>query len=664
MNKNILFPDFNAVIDFKQINPEQIEQARERTIASSEGIVKEIIQVTDGDHTLDNTLKRFDDLSNEVEKVHASLFLMAYVHPEADIREESLESIKALNRLETRIKMNVDLYQAMKTYSDSVETEALGEAHQKFLRDTLRNFEQNGLGLPEEKREQIKKLQDEIADLGLQFESNISNYQDALYLEEKEMEGLPEDYKKARKIEENKYKIDLTYPSYFPFMKYARSGRARKALSKKFKNIAADKNLPVLLQLLKKRKQLAHLLGYETYAAYKLENRMAKDPATVWDFEQTLREKVKNKAQNDYQKLLDKKKQKGDANAQKIHSWESTYYTTLMLKEDYYVDDEAIKPYFELNRILEGLFTVAGQLFGIEFREVDNPSVWHEDVRLFEVYAQNALTGRFYLDLFPRDNKFNHAACFTIIPGKETEQGYQKPTASLVTNFPKPSGDTPSLLPHSEVVTLFHEFGHLMHDLLTKAPLSAQSGTSTKRDFVEVPSQLFEHWAWEYESLKQFAKHYQTGEILPETQHQKMVEAKNVGSGLFILQQIFYAMLDMTFHDRYDPDNDPRTTTEIVKELQNKITLFEYMADTHFEAAFGHLYGYAAGYYGYKWAKVYAEDMYSRFKDQGPMNPKLGKELKEKVLEKGASREENHIIRDFLQREPGYEAFLESIGVR
>jgi len=664
MNKNILFPDFNAAIDFKQINPEQIKQARERAIASAERIVKEITQVKDGDHTLDNTLKRFDDLSNEVEKIHASLFLMAYVHPEAGIREESLESIKALSRLENRIKMNVDLYRAMEAYSGSAEIKDLGEAHQKFLRDTLRTFEQNGLGLPEEKREQIQKLQDEMADLGLQFESNISNHQDVLYLEEKEMEGLPEDYKKARKIGENKYKIDLTYPSYFPFMKYARSDRARKALSKKFKNIAADKNLPVLLQLLEKRKQLAQLLGYETFAAYKLENRMAKDPATVWDFEQTLREKVKNKAQNDYQKLLNKKKQKGGANAQKVHSWESTYYTTLMLKEDYYVDDEAIKPYFELNRVLDGLFAVAGQLFGIEFKEVDNPPVWHEDVRLFEVYAQNTLTGRFYLDLFPRDNKFNHAACFTIMPGKETAQGYQKPTASLVTNFPRPSGDTPSLLPHSDVVTLFHEFGHLMHDLLTKAPLSAQSGTSTKRDFVEVPSQLFEHWAWEYDSLKLFAKHYQTGETLPETQHQKMVDAKNVGSGLFILQQIFYATLDMTFHDHYDPDNDPRTTTEIVKELQNKITLFEYMEDTHFEAAFGHLYGYAAGYYGYKWAKVYAEDMYSRFKDQGPLNPKMGKELKQKVLEKGASREENDLIRDFLQREPGYDAFLESIGVR
>ena len=664
MKTNVLFPEFNESIDFNNLTAGQIKEAKDETISYVEKIIREITGDKKEQRTYHNTLRRFDDLINELERVHSSIFLMAYVHPGAEIREESLNSIKELSRLENRIKMDVELYLAIKDYSQTEEATRLEEAAKKFLDDTIRDFEQNGLGLPEEKRTEIKKIQDEISELGIQFESNITAYQDSLIVGEKEMEGLPEDYKQARKTEDGNYKIDLTYPSYFPFMKYSESDRARKELSGRFKNIASDKNLEVLINLLKKRKKLSRLLGYGSYAAYILENRMAENPSAVWDFEQTLRDKVYDKAREDYEKLLDKKKQKTEGNPQKIEPWEATYYKTLLLREDYQLDDEQVKRYFELDRVIRGLFEVAGKLFGLEFKEVENPSVWHEDVRLFEVYSEGQLRGRFYMDLFPRDNKFNHAACFTIIPGKETEKGYQKPTATLVTNFPRPTKESPALLPHSDVVTLFHEFGHLMHDLLTKAPLSAQSGTSTKRDFVEVPSQLFEHWAWEYESLNKFAQHDQTGEKLPKALHQKMLDTKNVDSGLFVLQQIFYAMLDMTFHDRYDPDNDSRSTTEVVKELQNNITLFDYMEDTHFEAGFGHLYGYAAGYYGYMWAKVYAEDMFSLFRKSGNFNARLGEKLKKEVLERGASREESRIVREFLGRKPGYDAFLESIGMK
>ncbi len=664
MKTNVLFPEFNESIDFNNLTAGQIKEAKDETISYVEKIIREITDDKKEQRTYHNTLRRFDDLINELERVHSAIFLMAYVHPGAEIREESLNSIKELSRLENRIKMDVELYQAIKDYSQTEEATRLEEAAKKFLDDTIRDFEQNGLGLPEEKRKEIKKIQDEISELGIQFESNITAHQDSLIVGEKEMEGLPEDYKQARKTEDGNYKIDLTYPSYFPFMKYSGSDRARKELSGRFKNIASDKNLEVLINLLKKRKKLSRLLGYGSYAAYILENRMAENPSAVWDFEQTLRDKVYEKAREDYEKLLDKKKQKTEGNPQKIEPWEATYYKTLLLREDYQLDDEQVKRYFELDRVIRGLFEVAGKLFGLEFKEVENPSVWHEDVRSFEVYSEGQLRGRFYMDLFPRENKFNHAACFTIIPGKETEKGYQKPTATLVTNFPRPTKESPALLPHSDVVTLFHEFGHLMHDLLTKAPLSAQSGTSTKRDFVEVPSQLFEHWAWEYESLNKFAQHDQTGEKLPKALHQKMLDTKNVDSGLFVLQQIFYAMLDMTFHDRYDPDNDSRSTTEVVKELQNNITLFDYMEDTHFEAGFGHLYGYAAGYYGYMWAKVYAEDMFSLFRKSGNFNARLGEKLKKEVLERGASREESRIVREFLGRKPGYDAFLESIGMK
>jgi len=662
MNQNALFPDFNEAIDFQDLSSTDIQEAAQSIMNKANKILDEIVSLPDDRRTSDNTLRRFDDLHNEIEKVHSSIFLMAYVHPDADIRAQSLESIKELSKFENRLNMNVELYRAIKAYADAVDESTLGTAESKLLKDVIREFEQNGLGLPEQEREKIRKIQDDISDLGIQFESNISSYQDSMILGEQDMKGLPDDYKQARRTSDGKYKIDLTYPSFFPFMKYAESDDARKELSYRFKNIAADKNLEVLARLLEKRKELARRLGYESFAAYQLENRMAEKPSLVWEFEETLRRKVEEKARKDYQLLLDKKKQYVDG-AQKVHSWENSYYRTLLLKQEYHVDDEQVKQYFELDRVIKGLFEVAGQLFGVEFREVEAPRVWHSEVRMFEVYTPAELIGRFYLDLFPRENKFNHAACFTMIPGKHTPAGYQKPQASLVTNFPRPTGDSPSLLTHSDVVTLFHEFGHLMHDLLTRAPFSTQAGTSTKRDFVEVPSQLFEHWAWEYESIRKFAVHYQTGEVLPRELHQKMIDARNLGSGLFTLQQIFYGMLDMTFHDRYDPQQSTRSTTDVVRELQNDVTLFEFMENTHFEAGFGHLYGYAAGYYGYLWSRVYAEDMFSVFKEQGAMSSKAGQKLKEEVLEKGASVEEKKIVQDFLGREARYEAFLESIGV-
>lgn len=662
MNQNVLFPEFNAAVDFQNLSAEDINKAAQSVMGRAEKLLADILEVNGDDRTRGNTLWKFDDLHNEIEKVHSVIFLMAYVHPDAEIRAESLNGIKKLSKFENRLNMNVDLYRAIKAYSDSEDESRLRPAEAKLLKDVIREFEQNGLGLPREEREKIGELQDDISDLGIQFESNISSYQDSMILDEESMRGLPDDYKEARKTDEGRYRIDLTYPSYFPFMKYAESDEARKQLSYRFKNIAADKNLEVLSRMLKKRKEMAEMLGYSSFAAYRLENRMAEKPEKVWEFERTLQEKVSQKAREDYQLLLDKKRQyKRDAG--KVYSWENAFYRTLLLKEDYHVDDEEVKQYFELDRVLEGLFHIAGQLFGLAFHEKQDPSVWHPEVRMFEVFDRSEPMGRFYLDLFPRDDKFNHAACFTMIPGKETSKGYQMPQASLVTNFPRPTGDQPSLLTHQDVVTLFHEFGHLMHDLLTRAPFSSQSGTSTKRDFVEVPSQLFEHWAWEYDSLKRFAVHHQTGRQLPEDLYRRMLDAKNLGSGLFTLQQIFYGMLDMTLHDRYDPRVDNRSTTDIVKALQNEITFFDYMEGTRFEAGFGHLYGYAAGYYGYLWSKVYAEDMFSVFRDTGVMDQPAGSRLREQVLEKGASVEEKDIVRDFLGREASYQAFLESIGV-
>jgi thimet oligopeptidase len=495
------------------------------------------------------------------------------------------------------------------------------------------------------------------------FQKNIASVDDYLIVEEADMEGLEEDYIKNHKTDDGKYKIDLSYPSYIPYMKFSKSDAARIELYKKFKNRAAADNLEILNKVLILRKQMAELLGYNTYAEYRVEDRMAKLPATVWDFENDLVDKVKEKAALDYDELLDVKRSTlNDDSIDVINDWESSYYNNILLKEKYDLDQNMIKEYFATDNVIDGLFQIAQHLFKVEFEEVSTPSTWQEDVRFFNVKRDGEVISYFYMDLYPRANKYSHAACFPMIAGKETDNGYQKPVATLVCNFPPPTEDRPSLLSKREVETFFHEFGHVLHNVLTQTKLSSHSGTSVARDFVEAPSQIFENWTWNYESLKLFAKHYETGEVLPFDLYERMLAAKNVGSGLSTLQQIYYGMIDFTLHDKYDPTSS-EPTTEIVKNLQNEITLYPYVEGTHMQGAFGHLMGYAAGYYGYLWSRVYAEDMFSVFETKGVMDQETGVRYRDIILASGGSKDELEMVVEFLDRTPNQDAFLRSLGL-
>jgi thimet oligopeptidase len=281
---------------------------------------------------------------------------------------------------------------------------------------------------------------------------------------------------------------------------------------------------------------------------------------------------------------------------------------------------------------------------------------------MFEVYQDGKLKGIFYLDLFPRPNKYNHAACFGIKNGKMTSNGYQLPMASLVCNFPEPTADKPSLMPHGQVETFFHEFGHVLHHMVTTADLYSQSGTNVARDFVEAPSQIFENWAWNYDAVKLFAKHYDTREVMPEELFNKMLAAKNVGSGMGAAGQIFYGTYDLTLHDQYDPNGDI-TTTEVLSELQNDILTMPYTDGTHFQCAFGHLNGYGSSYYGYMWSLVYAQDMFSIFQENGILDQPTGLRYRNIILAKGSSEEPLDLVIEFLGREPNNEAFLIDLGL-
>lgn len=664
---DLRFGSFNTLMDFNTLNVDYIKNSSEQIIASSKESLKAIYTVPKGSRTYENTMLAIDDMYNLYSNVASHIYLMANVHTDAAIRDQARESLEILEKFENEIGLDEELYRAVKEYAQSAEAKKLTGYKKRFLDKTVREFERNGFALSKEKRVELKAVQDKLSELGIAFSKNITSNNDFLIVEEKDMEGCPDDFKKSRKQEDGKYKIDLSYPSYSGFMKSSASESARKALYMKYNNRAADKNLDVLNEMLTYRQKMATLLGYKTFAQYQVEERMAKKPSNVWDFEKKTLEKVKTKAQKDYQELLaTKRNYLKDNSVQVVNTWESSFYNNILLKEKYQLDQELVKEYFEVDHVIDGLFQIAQHLFDVKFVQIKDASVWQKDVRAFEVRQGEKLIGRFFFDLHPRANKYNHAACFTMIRGKATPQGYQIPTVTLVCNFPQATADQPGLMYHSlgsgSVETFFHEFGHVLHNMLTTSELYTFAGTGVARDFVEAPSQIFENWAWNYDALKMFAKHYKTGEVLPKDLFDKMVAAKNVGSGIAASYQIYYAMLDMTLHDGFDPKGK-ETTTDVVKRLQNEITPFRYVDGTNFQAAFGHLNGYAAGYYGYLWSEVYSADMFSVFEKNGIMDQKTGKRYRDIILAKGGTEDPLELVKQFLGREPNQDAFLKSLGL-
>ncbi len=658
-----VLPGFNKTIQFDQIDADYINKVKQPVMDDMTASLEKIYKIPANKRTFENTVRAYDAAYSEFEKLYSIVYLMNNAHPDEQTRTAANEAVLAFGEFDNELSLNEDLYRSFKEYSQSEEAKSLKGFKEKYLRETIRFFERNGFALSKEDREKLKEINDRISLLSNIFGKNIAEYKDELIVTEDDVKGLDDAYKDARRQEDGTYKIDLTYPSYRPFMRLSESEEARKKLFMKYNNRASDKNLVILEKLILNRKEMVDLLGFKTYSEYRLATRMAQNPKTVWDFENGLIEKVQEKGQVDYNEVLQIKRKLTGNNADSVvNGWEYSYYNNILKKEKYKVDSEKVKEYFEINNVMDGLFSITQSLFGVTYKEVENPSVWHKDVRLFEVIEEGKVIGRFYLDLYPRDNKYGHAACFGIQSGRLTTDGYQIPTASLECNFPQATESAPALMSHGQVETFFHEFGHVLHNMLTRSELHGFSGASVARDFVEAPSQIFENWTWDYPSLQMFAKHYKTGEVLPKELYGKMKDAKNVGSGVATLYQIFYGTIDMTIHDQYNP-NEARTTTDIVKELQGKILLTPYVEGTHFEAAFGHLVGYASSYYGYLWSNVYAQDMFSVFEDKGILNPEVGKLYRDIILANGGDKEAIDLVKEFLERDPNPDAFYKSLGL-
>lgn len=653
------------MIDYRCSMPEEIERAQAETLAEAERVVEEIVRVPDGERTYWNTLYRLEDVADLLLQAQGRYGFLFHVAEDPAVRAAARQLREALDKYSNELSFREDLYAAVTAYAATPEAQALTGERARLLERVLRDYRRNGFGLPPEQRARVKALKDRLVELQIAFERNIEEYEDFILVPREQLAGLPNSYIQRLRTEERDgrllYRVSLDYPEFYPFMDAAESEALRRELLVKFYRKGGHANVAILEEAIAVRDELARLLGYESWAAYMLEVRMARTPHAVQRFLEDLRTRLEPRLRQDLEELTAAKRAHTGRPDATLELWDWRFYHYHIRKQRYAVDEFEVAKYFPLDAVLEGLFFVYQILFGVRFEPVEPANAWHPDVRLFRVRDAGDSRERayFYMDLFPRPGKYGHAAAFTLRGGRRLADGsYQKPVSAIVANFTKPTPTQPSLLRHTEVETLFHEFGHILHQTLTQAECLRFAGSRTERDFVEAPSQMLEHWVWLPEVLGRFARHVESGEPLPEALLQAMVAARRLHVGVLTCRQIYFATLDLAYHG----PGAQKDTTAIARAL-HPITGFPMPEDTYWQAGFGHLFGYDAGYYGYLWSEVYADDMFTRFEEAGPLNPDIGLEFRRTVLERGGAADGGELVRAFLGREPDLGAFLRHKGI-
>lgn len=642
-------------------------QAQDLAPAEAEARVKlekdlaALIAIPQEERTFENTIMGYERAFDNYGNALGMSGFLSYVSTDKKFRDAANDLQMQISQYMVDVATRRDVYKAIREYTDT--NPRLDPVQAKLVKEMLIGFKNSGMDLNDADLEKFKALNKEKAEYIIKFDKNIQEYKDPLAVTQEQLQGLGEDYiKKLSKTDDGKYLVTLDYPDYVPFMQNADDEQARKELEFKFNRRGGQENVELLEKTLTLRREIARLLGYKNHAELRLEDRMAKNPKTVMAFLKDLQKKLKPLGKKEDKEMIAYKNSKTGKNSRTLYSWESGYWSNKFRKENLELDSEKIKEYFPSQVVIDGMLDLFGGVFGITFEPVDIP-VWHPDVKAFKIKdkASGELVAYFYMDLYPREGKYKHAACFGLVEGEEKQDGtYQNPFVAIVANLNKPSGDTPSLLKHSEVETLFHEFGHVLHNALTKAKYSAFSGTSVSWDFVEAPSQMLERWAWDPQVLKKISKHYKTGEALPDDLIKRMIAAKNFGAGGMYLRQDFFAQYDMTLHTA---DTTP-DTTKLYFELTKKIRGLPLTKGTIPQASFGHIMGgYDAGYYGYLWSEVIAEDFFGEFKKNGIFNPETGLKFRREILEKGGTLDEEKMVENFLGRPADNKPFLKSIGL-
>jgi len=628
--------------------------------------IQQIIDIPDGERTFQNTVGALDDTIARLTIELLFPQVLAVLSPDAEERDYGNRVEAAFNEWAIQLNLNEELYHAIKAYADT-DPPLAGEK-KRLLFFIMRDYRRAGMELPPEQREELKKVQLELSDLSIEFNKNALEDETTVLLTPEELAGMPRDFLDQLDQSAGLYLVTMDGPVIMRIWTLCPNETARKKIWVAYKREGGEKNVRVLEKILKLRAREASLLNYQHCADYRTEILMTKNADTVEAFYDELRPLVREKSNIDFAMLRDRKREDlGDPDAD-FYAWDYWYYANLLKREQYAVDEEVVRQYFPLQQVMDGLFNISSTLFGIEFRDETEQArtegiyFWHPDVRFWRVYDKQSgeMLGELYTDLHPRPNKRGGAFQWGFIPRKAWPDGTMtRPRAVVQCNFAKPTEDKPSLLTHDDVTTLFHEFGHYLHSALTET--TTIGCENVERDFVEVPSQLYENWCWDRDVLRTFARHYETGEPIPDELIDGMLAARQFASGMLAERQFYYGMVDQAYHHlAADEDID---TTEIGLRLQDEVEQYDGVEGTYFEAGFTHLTNYVASYYGYQWSLVYCCDCFEKFKEMGLLNPEAGMRWRQAVLSRGGTVDGMDMLRNFLGREPKMDAYRAHLGL-
>ncbi len=616
-----------------------------------------IAEIPRNDRTFDNTVLAFDTIITDYTDAVYPMQLMGYVHPDSTVREEGMAIEEAMSIFTTETYARRDLYDAL---SDQIPR----TAEERRLRDVIvRKFEKQGLLLDDDRLEEVIRMKNRIASLETEYTANLNSDTTTLLFSEEELRGLPPSALGGfTRTETGAYIVTTSYPDYIAVMSYAENSETRKRMLFADNTVQAEKNIPLLEETIVIRQKVAHELGYDTWADYQIDGRMAGDAESVMTFLNDLKDPLREKRDAEYATLLPIK-QRIDPGAESLDPWDIRYFTEIYKTEEYGYSKEEVKEYFPLDRVLDGMFGICESLYGITVEEVDDKVVWHPDVRLFRISDETDGTtiAHLYLDLYPREGKYNHFVIFGLVNGRLTEEGYAEPVAAIVGNFNPPQDGQPSLLTIEEIWTLFHEIGHAQHNLLTHAPYGTLSGFEVEWDFAETPSQAFEEWIYDPAIMESVSGHYTDPEQkIPPELRDRVIASEDFGKGYLFSSLLLNSLQDMIYHS----GDGPVDTVRIYEELHEELRGIPAIEGTQQPASFSHLMGgYDAGVYSYLWSKVYAMNIVDRFAEDGMTNRTTGMTYRRTVLERGNMADGMVLLTDFLGEEPGIEPLYRFLGI-
>jgi thimet oligopeptidase len=586
-----------------------------------------------------DVLRSWNDANLALANVFTIAELLSNVHPDEEVRSRAEKAEQDAHKLETEISLDREAYDVL----SAVDPEQLDEGGRRVLTLTLRDFRRAGVDREEPVRVRVRELAERETTLGQEFSKNIRDGVRTVTVDPSALDGLPKDYVEAHPPnEDGKVVLTTDYPDFVPYMTFGKDRETRSALAHEFLNRAWPENDALLKELLELRREHATILGYSDWPSYDAEVKMIGKGSAIPEFVERITEAATESARRDYDQLLGRlQREHSDVTA--VDAVDKSFYSEVLRRENFDVDAQQVRKYFEFKKVRAGLLEVTGRLFGLEYVEVPDAPRWHEDVSVYDVTREGRRLGRIYLDLHPRQGKFSHAAMFPIVQGLA---GSQLAEGGLVCNFSR------GLMEHGHVVTLFHEFGHLVHQILAGGHAWTRfSGVATEWDFVEAPSQMLEEWAWDTDILQSFATD-ESGEPIPAELVRKMKAAEEFGKGFGARTQMFYAALSYRLHQEVPDD-----ITTAMRDLQARYDLFAYMPDTHFQAAFGHLQGYGSGYYTYMWSLVIAKDMFSGFDRENMFDTEVAHRYRDRVLAAGGSKDAADLVADFLGRPYAFDSF-------